>query len=101
MVDIKTITSNLPTTAMGKENYGKLRNNYKAYFDIAFLEKAKNKAIEEASKTYLTDPDILEKVVASIQDPNFNLHKKINAFKHQVISKINKELVLASASIIQ
>ena len=27
MVDIKTITSNLPTTAMGKENYGKSRSD--------------------------------------------------------------------------
>ena len=39
MVDIKTITSNLPTTAMGKENYGKLRNNYQTYFDIASFRK--------------------------------------------------------------
>jgi len=74
--DIKTITRNLPTTAVGKSNY----------------EKAKNMAVVEASKTYLSDPDILEKVVASIQDPNFKLNKKLTAFKQHVVSKINKEL---------
>ena len=34
MVDIKTITRNLPTTAMGKANYGKLSNNNKTHSDI-------------------------------------------------------------------
>ena len=59
---------------------------------LFFLEKAKNTAIQKASKTYLNDPKILEKVVASLQDPNFKLNKKICAFKQQVVSKINKEL---------
>ena len=61
-------------------------------------EKAKIMAIEEATKTYLTDPEIREKVVASIQDPNFNLHKKINSFKQLVVSKINKELAESGLS---
>ena len=34
MVDIKTITRILPTTAMGKANYGKLSNNNKTHSDI-------------------------------------------------------------------
>ena len=50
-------------------------------------------AVLEASKTYLSDPEVLEQVVASIQDPNFKLNKKLTAFKQQVVSKINKELV--------
>ena len=50
-------------------------------------------AVLEASKTYLSDPEVLEQVVASMQDPNFKLNKKLTAFKQQVVSKINKELV--------
>ena len=50
-------------------------------------------AVLEASKTYLSDPEVLEQVVASIQDPNFKLNKKLTAFKQQFVSKINKELV--------
>ena len=49
-------------------------------------------AIVEASKTYLSDPKILEKVAASIQDPNFKLNRKLSSFKQHVVSKINKEL---------
>ena len=57
------------------------------------FRKAKNMAVLEASKTYLSDPEVLEQVVALIQDPNFKLNKKLTAFKQQVVSKINKELV--------
>ena len=58
-------------------------------------------AVEEASRTYLNDPEVLEKVVASIQDPNFKLNKRINAFKHGVVSKINKELAASGFSFSQ
>jgi hypothetical protein len=59
---------------------------------IIISEKAKSVAIAEASKTYLSDPEILEKVVASIQDPNFKLNRKLSSFKQHVVSKINREL---------
>jgi len=72
--DIKMIMKKIPTT--GKLNY----------------EKAKNMAIEEASKTYLSDPEILPKVVALVQDPNFKLNRKISSFRQSFVAKINKEL---------
>ena len=39
MVDIKTITRNLPTTAMGKANYGELSNSNKTKSDIHNFRK--------------------------------------------------------------
>ena len=48
--------------------------------------------LEEASKTYLNDPEIFKEVVALIKDPEFNLNRRMNYFKQQVVAKINKEL---------
>ena len=59
--DIKMIIKNSLTTANRKLNY----------------EVARNMALEEASKTYLSDQNIRKEVVALLSDPKLKLYKKI------------------------